>query len=87
VNAAAGASPRVPPVDPDTAPPEVREVFARQVELWGAPLGPTLVMAHCPPLVHGAAGLSVALERSGRLAAELRDLVCLRVAQIIGCPF
>lgn len=86
--AATGTGPeRVPPVDPAMAPPEVREVFARQVELWGAPLAPTLVMAHCPPLVRAAAGLGLALERSGRLAAELRDLVCLRVAQLIGCPF
>lgn len=78
---------RVPPIDPEQAPEELREVFARQVELYGAPLGPTLVMAHCPPLVRGAGGLGVALEKSGLLAPELRDLVSLRVAQLIGCPF
>jgi alkylhydroperoxidase family enzyme len=77
----------VPPVDPAAASPAVREVLARQTERWGAPLAPTLVMAHCPPLVTAAAGLSLALERSEQLAAELRDLVCLRVAQLIGCPF
>jgi alkylhydroperoxidase family enzyme len=37
--------------------------------------------------VRGSAGLSIALEKSGQLAADLRDLVCLRVAQLIGCPF
>jgi alkylhydroperoxidase family enzyme len=74
-------------VDPATAAPEVIEAFKRQTEQWGAPLGPTLVMAHCPPLVRAAAGLSAALERSGQLPAELRDLVCLRVAQLVGCPF
>jgi alkylhydroperoxidase family enzyme len=78
---------RVAPVDPAEAPAEVREVFARQTEQWGAPLAPTLVMAHCPPLVRAAAGLSVALEKSGQLSPELRDLVCLRVAQLVGCPF
>ena len=78
---------RIPPVDPAETPPEVREVFGRQTEQWGAPLAPTLVMAHCPPLVRAAAGLSQALERSGQLPAGLRDLVCLRVAQLIGCPF
>lgn len=78
---------RIPPVDPAEAAPEVRELFGRQTEQWGAPLAPTLVMAHCPPLVRAAAGLSVALEKSGQLPAELRDLVCLRVAQLIGCPF
>jgi alkylhydroperoxidase family enzyme len=78
---------RLPPIDPETAPPEVGEVLARQTAQWGAPLAPTLVMAHCPPLVRGAAGLAVALEKSGQLPAEFRDLISLRVAQLIGCPF
>lgn len=78
---------RVPPVDPEAAAPEVQEVFARQVAQWGAPLEPTRVLAHCPPLVRGAAGLGIALEKSGQLPAGLRDLVSLRVAQLIGCPF
>ena len=74
-------------MDPATAAPEVSDVLQRQTEQWGAPLAPTLVMAHCPPLVRAAAGLSAALERSGQLPAALRDLVCLRVAQLVGCPF
>ena len=78
---------RIAPVDPASAPPEMQEIFSRQTEQWGAPLAPTLVMAHCPPLVRAAAGLSIGLEKSGQLPAELRDLVCLRVAQLIGCPF
>ena len=79
--------PRVAPVDPADAAPELREIFARQTEQWGAPLNPTLVLAHCPPLVRASAGMSAALEKSGQLPADLRDLVCLRVAQLIGCPF
>ncbi len=78
---------RVPPIDPGQAPAELREILAQQAEQWGAPLAPTLVMAHCPPLVRGARGLGIALEKSGRLPPELRDLVSLRVAQLIGCPF
>jgi alkylhydroperoxidase family enzyme len=78
---------RVPPVDPAEAAPELAEIFAQQAEQYGAPLLPTLVMAHCPPLVRGARGLGAALEHSGRLRPELRDLVSLRVAQLIGCPF
>jgi len=78
---------RIAPVDPASAPPEMQEIFSRQTELWGAPLAPTLVMAHCPPLVRAAGGLGVGLEKSAQLPADLRDLVSLRVAQIIGCPF
>jgi alkylhydroperoxidase family enzyme len=77
----------VPPIDPAAAPPAVQEILTRQTERWGAPLAPTLVLAHCPALVPAAAGLSLALERSAQLGADLRDLVCLRVAQLIGCPF
>jgi alkylhydroperoxidase family enzyme len=79
--------PRVPPVDPARPPAALAELFAQQVELYGAPLNPTLVMAHCPELVRGARGLGIALEKSGQLSPELRDLVSLRVAQLIGCPF
>ena len=78
---------RIPPIDPGAVPEELREVLAQQVEQWGAPLAPTLVMAHCPPLVRGSRALGVALEKSGQLSPELRDLVSLRVAQLIGCPF
>ena len=78
---------RLAPVDPASAPPEMQEIFARQTELWGSPLAPTLVMAHCPPLTRAAGGLAVALEKSAQLPPELRDLICLRVAQLIGCPF
>jgi len=78
---------RVPPVDPAEAPPEIQEIFARQEAEWGAPLVPTRVLAHCPALVRGAAGLGIALEKSGQLPAVLRALVSLRVAQLIGCPF
>ena len=63
-----GITGRIPPIDPATAPPEVQEVFARQTELWGAPLAPTLVMAHCPPLVRGGRRARIALEKSGQLA-------------------
>jgi alkylhydroperoxidase family enzyme len=74
-------------VDPASVPAEIQEVFRRQAAQWGAPLAPTLVQAHCPPLVRASAGLSAALEASGQLPPALRDLVCLRVAQLIGCPF
>ena len=78
---------RIPPIDPAGAPEELRDLLAQQTSQWGAALTPTLVMAHCPPLVRGARGLGIALEKSGQLPPELRDLVSLRVARLIGCPF
>ena len=78
---------RIPPVDPADAPPAGRVGVGRPSGQVGGPRAPPRVVAHCPPLVRAAAGLSAALERSGQLPAGLRDLVCLRVAQLIGCPF
>jgi alkylhydroperoxidase family enzyme len=78
---------RISPLDPADVPEELREIFAEQTQLWGAPLAPALVMAHCPPLIRGSRALGIALEKSGQLPPELRDLVSLRVAQLIGCPF
>jgi hypothetical protein len=48
---------------------------------------PVRVMAHHATLLGGYAGFEVALERARRVPAKLKDLVELRVATLIGCPF
>ena len=79
--------PRVREIEEDAGDPALADAFKKQRELFGDLLNPAKVMAHCPPLIRGARGLGIALEKSGQLAQGLRDLVSLRVAQIIGCPF
>ena len=81
-----GITGRIPPIDPAAAPPEIREVLARQTEQWGSPLAPRSCWRIARLWCVASAGLSIALEKSGQLPAELRDLVCLRVAQLVGCP-
>ncbi|MGH7333630.1 MAG: hypothetical protein ACREKS_12975 [Candidatus Rokuibacteriota bacterium] len=65
----------------------LREQFERDRQLFGFVLNTTKVQAHCPPILKAAKQLSAAMEKSGRLPAELLALVYLRVAQINGCPF
>jgi 4-carboxymuconolactone decarboxylase len=48
---------------------------------------PVRVMAHHATLLGGYAGFEVALERSHRVPTRLKDLVDLRAATLIGCPF
>lgn len=79
--------PRVREIEDDGGDPILKELFARQHELFGGLLNPTKVLAHCPPILKAAAQLSASIEKSGRLPAELLPLLYLRVALINGCPF
>jgi alkylhydroperoxidase family enzyme len=79
--------PRVREIDEPGDDPLLGEIFERDRQLFGFVLNTTKVQAHCPPILQAAKQLSVALEKSGQLPAELRALVNLRVDQINGCPF
>ena len=79
--------PRVREIEDDGGDPVLQEVFAREKELFGGLLNTTKVQAHCPPILRAAKQLSLAIEKSGLLPAELVPLVYLRVALINGCPF
>ena len=79
--------PRVREIEDDGGDPVLREMFARDRELFGGLLNTTKVQAHCPPILKAAKQLSAAIEKSGLLPAELVPLVYLRVALINGCPF
>ena len=79
--------PRVSEIDEPGSDPLLTDIFARDRAMFGALLNTTKVQAHCPPILKAAKQLSAALEKSGQLPRELVALVCLRVAQINGCPF
>ena len=79
--------PRVREIEEDGGEPVLKEIFARQREMFGDLLNPTKVMAHCPPILKAAQALGAAIEQSGRLPKSLLPLVYLRVASINGCPF
>ena len=79
--------PRVREIEDDGGDATLREVFAREREIFGGLLNPTKVLAHCPPILKAAKQLSAAVEKSGLLPAGLLPLVYLRVALLNGCPF
>jgi len=79
--------PRVREIDDDGGDPILKEVFAKEREVFGDLLNTTKVYAHCPPILRAAKQLSASIERSGLLPADLVPLVYLRVALINGCPF
>jgi alkylhydroperoxidase family enzyme len=81
------AMPRVREIDDPGDDPILQEIFARERELVGAPFNTTKIQAHRPGILKAAKQLSVAVEKSGLLGAELLAFVYLRVALINGCPF
>jgi alkylhydroperoxidase family enzyme len=79
--------PRVREIEDDGGDPILRELFAKERELFGSLLNTTKVYAHCPPILRAAKQLTASIEKSGLLPASLVPLVYLRVALINGCPF
>ena len=79
--------PRVREIDDPGDDPILKEIWAREQQLFGATLNPTRIQAHTPGILRAAKQLSVAVERSGLLPPQLLALVYLRVAILNGCPF
>jgi alkylhydroperoxidase family enzyme len=79
--------PRIREIEDPGDDPILKEIWAREQQLFGSALNPTKVQAHTPVILKAAKQLSAALERSGLLPPQLLALVYLRVALINGCPF
>jgi alkylhydroperoxidase family enzyme len=45
------------------------------------------IQAYCPPILEASRNLGAAPARSHTLPPLIRSLVCLRAAQMAGCPF
>jgi alkylhydroperoxidase family enzyme len=79
--------PRISEIEDDGGDPTLKAVFDRQREIFGGPLNPTKVMAHCPSILRAAGLMGQAIEQSGLLPKALLPLIYTRVATINGCPF
>ena len=78
---------RIRPLSRDEAPEAARPLLEAAERAIGQPSVPAGIQAHCPPILEAGRALGSAPARSGLLPAELRSLVCVRVAQIVTCPF
>ena len=79
---------RIPPVDVETLPPDLREALEEQAKLHGAPLYPYLFYARNPAYFRAAQRMWTALQQeTKRVPAPLRALLNRRVASWIGCEF
>jgi AhpD family alkylhydroperoxidase len=79
---------RIPPVDVETRPDDLRKALEEQRKLWGAPLYPYLFYARHPPHFHAATAMWAALQEDAkRVPATLRALLNRRVAWWNGCEY
>jgi alkylhydroperoxidase family enzyme len=80
--------PRIPPVDIDTLPDDLRKTLEEQRRLYGAPLYPYLFYARNHAFFRAAQGMWTALQQqTKRVPGALRGLVNRRVAWWNGCEF
>jgi alkylhydroperoxidase family enzyme len=79
---------RIPPVDIETLPDDLRKTLEEQRKLYGAPLYPYLFYARNPAFFRAAQRMWAALQQeTKRVPGGLRGLVNRRVAWWNGCEF
>ena len=79
---------RIPPVDIETVPADLREALEEQRNRFGAPLHPYLFYAHNPAYFRAAQAMWTALQQATeRVPGTLRALLNRRVAWWNGCEF
>ena len=79
---------RIPPVDVETLPDDLRETLEEQRALRGAPLYPYLFYARNPAYFRVAKAMfTVLAEETKRVPVTLRALLNRRVASWNGCEF
>jgi len=79
---------RIPPVDTETLPDDLREVLEEQGKRYGAPLYPYLFYARNPAFFRAAQAMWAALQQETKqVPGTLRGLLNRRVAWWNGCEF
>jgi alkylhydroperoxidase family enzyme len=82
------AETRIPPVEIETLPDDLREVLEQQRKDYGAPLSPYLFYARNPAFFRAARTMWAALQQdTKRVPGALRALLNRRVAWWNGCEF
>ncbi len=78
---------RVPPLDRDRAAAEAAALFDQDLAAYGQVLNATAVAAYRPAIAQAARRLGRAVAEAGLIPEQLRLLINVRVAGLVGCPF
>jgi alkylhydroperoxidase family enzyme len=79
---------RIPPVDIEALPDDLRDVLEEQRARWAAPLHPYLFYARNPAYFRAAQQMwTVIQQETTRVPTALRGLLNRRIASWNRCPF
>ena len=78
---------RIKGVSLEAAAPNVQRLYRKVAQWFGRVIIPLTAFAHCPEVAEAYSALTGALTRSQGVEPRLKTLVCVRAAQIVGCPF
>jgi hypothetical protein len=78
---------RIRPLTKDDVEGDLRTVLEAGERWLGQPAIGAGIQAYAPPILEASRVLGAAPAKSGLLDAQLRSLVCLRAAEMVGCPF
>jgi hypothetical protein len=78
---------RIKGVTENEANDEVRQIFEAQKKRHGFVSNAAQVSCVRPSIYKGVQALAQGIQESGLIAADLRHLVCVRAANINGCPY
>jgi hypothetical protein len=79
--------PRIEGIDPEKASLAIRSRMDRDVEQHGHVLPGTGIYGLAPTIQEGARALDAGITSAGRIPQQLRRLMNVRAASIVGCPF
>ena len=78
---------RIKGVTESEANDEVRQVFDAQKKRLGVVSNTAKVYALRPTIQRGVQALAQGIQDSGLISPELKHLLCVKAANINGCPF
>jgi hypothetical protein len=79
--------PRIRLVTADEASPLTRSFIERDLAQHGRVMPGTGIYGHAPTIQEGTKALDAGITAAGRISPQLRRLMNVRVAAIVGCPF
>jgi hypothetical protein len=82
-----GSMPRIRLVELDEAAPFTRNLMERDLAQHGYVYPGTGIYGHAPTIQEGARALDAGITGAGRIDQQLRKLMNVRAAQLVGCPF
>ena len=79
--------PRIRLVDAESAAPSTRALIDQDLAQHGSVYPGTGIYGHAPTIQAGTKALDAGITAAARIAPQLRRLLNVRAAQLVGCPF